>query len=113
MKRYGQAQYMHRAVEHNGMVFLAGATCDDASLDMAGQTREALAKVDQYLASAGTDKHKLISATIYVTDISKKPEMNAVWEAWLLPEELPTRATIGVADLGGSILLEISIVAYK
>ncbi|WP_454685012.1 RidA family protein [Ancylobacter moscoviensis] len=104
---------MHRAVEHNGMVFVGGTTCDDESLDMAGQTREILAKLDTYLAEAGTDKTKLLSATIFLTDLNRKPEMDAVWKAWVAPENLPARATVGVADLGGDTLIEIVVTAHK
>lgn len=113
MERYLPTSIMHRALEHNGVVYIAGTTCDDESLNMEGQTAEALAKIDQYLAAAGTDKHKLLSATLYVTDMSLKPEMNKAWQAWLSPEAFPTRATIGVADLGGTALIEIVVTAYK
>ncbi|MDX3929827.1 MAG: RidA family protein [Shinella sp.] len=104
---------MHRVVEHNGMVFVGGTTCDDESLDMAGQTREILAKVDGYLAEAGSDRTKLLSATIFVTDLGLKPQMDAVWKEWLAPEHLPVRATVGVADLGGDTLIEIVVTAHK
>ncbi len=104
---------MHRVVEHNGIVHVGGTTCDDESLDMAGQTREILAKLDRYLAEAGTDKTRLLSASIFVPDLGKKPEMDAVWKEWLSPETLPTRATVGVADLGGDTMIEIVVSAYK
>lgn len=48
-----------------------------------------------------------------MTDLGKKPEMDAVWKAWVGPEELPTRATVGVADLGGDTLIEVVVSAYK
>lgn len=112
-ERHLRTPIMHRVVEHNGIVYVGGTTCDDESLDMAGQTREILAKIDRYLAEAGTDKTKLLTATIFVTDLGKKPEMDAVWKAWITPEELPTRATVGVADLGGDTLIEVVVSAYK
>jgi len=104
---------MHRVVEHNGLIFLGGTTCDDENLDMTGQTREILAKIDRYLADAGTDKTKLLSATIFVTDLSLKAQMDAIWKEWSAPEDLPTRATVGVADLGGGTLIEITAIACK
>jgi enamine deaminase RidA (YjgF/YER057c/UK114 family) len=104
---------MHRVVVSNGLVFVGGTTCDDEKLDMRGQTLQALGKIDGYLAEAGTDKTKLLSATIFVTDLGKKPEMDAAWKAWIPAEALPTRATIGVADLGGNTLIEICVVASK
>lgn len=113
VQRSLQTPIMHRVVEHNGIVYVGGTTCDDESLDMAGQTREILAKLDRYLAEAGTNKSKLLTASIFVTDLGKKPEMDAVWKAWLSPESLPTRATVGVADLGGETMIEIVVSAYK
>ena len=104
---------MHRVVEHNGIVYVGGTTCDDESLDMAGQTREILAKLDRYLAEAGTDKSNLLTASIFVTDLGKKPDMDAVRKDWLTPEYLPTRATVGVADLGGDTMIEIVVSAFK
>lgn len=112
VQRYIQTPIMHRVVEHNGIVHVGGTTCDDESLDMAGQTREILAKLDRYLAEAGTDKSKLLTAGIFVTDLGKKPEMDAAWKEWLAPESLPTRATVGVADLGGNTMIEIVVSAY-
>jgi enamine deaminase RidA (YjgF/YER057c/UK114 family) len=108
-----QTPIMHRVVEHNGLVFLGGVTADDETLDMAGQTRQVLTKIDQYLDVAGTDKSKLLSATIFVTDLSQKPQMDAEWKAWIAAQDLPTRATVGVADLGGTALIEIVITAAK
>ncbi|WP_265975327.1 RidA family protein [Brucella intermedia] len=104
---------MHRVVEHNGIVHVGGTTCDDESLDMASQTHEVLAKIDTYLAAAGTDRSRLLTATIFLTDLAKKPEMDVVWKAWISPEDLPTRATVGVADLGGTALIEVVVSAYK
>lgn len=104
---------MHRVVEHNGLVFVGGTTCDDESLDMAGQTREILAKIEGYLAQVGSDKAKLLSATIFITDMKLKPEMDAVWKKWLAPESFPTRATVGVADLGGDTKIEIVVTAHR
>lgn len=110
--RHLQTAIMHRVVEHNGLIFVGGTTCDDESLDMAGQTREILAKLDTYLAQAGSDRTKLLSATIFITDMNLKPQMDAVWKEWLAPGDFPTRATVGVADLGGTTLIEIVVTAH-
>jgi enamine deaminase RidA (YjgF/YER057c/UK114 family) len=111
--RHIQTPIMHRVVEYNGIIFIGGTTCDDESLDMAGQTREILAKLDKYLAEAGSDKSKLLSATIFITDMTLKSQMDAVWKEWLSPESFPTRATVGVADLGGTTLIEIVVTAHS
>ena len=110
--RHLQTAIMHRVVEHNGLIFVGGTTCDDESLDMTGQTREILAKLDTYLAQAGSDRTKLLSATIFITDMNLKPQMDSVWKEWLAPGDFPTRATVGVADLGGTTLIEIVVTAH-
>lgn len=103
---------LHRVVRHNGLAFIGGIVADDEGLDMAGQTREVLTKLDAYLSEAGSDRSKLLSVTIFITDMNVKPQMDAVWKEWLAPEDLPTRATIGVADLGGTTLIELIATAH-
>ena len=88
---------------------MGGTTCDDESQDLAGQTREIFAKLDRYLAEAGTDKSKLLTPSIFVTDLGKRPEMDAVWKEWLAAENFPAHATVGVADLGGDTMIEIVV----
>ena len=52
-----------RAVVYNGMVFVGGMTADDRSLDITGQTKQTLEKIENYLAKAGTDKSRLLDST--------------------------------------------------
>lgn len=69
-----------------------------------------LAKIDALLAAAGTDKSKLISAQIWVKDISQhfKP-INKVWCAWLDPKAKPVRATVEANLALPSLLVEIQV----
>ena len=103
---------MHRAVEANGFVFIGGTIADDTSVSMGEQTRNILGKIAGYLKEAGTDKSRVVSTSIFVTDLSKKKEMDAVWTE-VFGDNLPTRATVGVADLGGSALIEVVVTALK
>jgi len=64
---------MHRAVEANGFVFVGGTIADDTSASMGEQTRNILGKIAGYLKEAGTDTSRVVSASIFVTDLSKKP----------------------------------------
>jgi len=109
--RHIQTPIMHRVVSHNGLVFVGGTTCDDESLDMAGQTREILAKLDSYLAEAGSDKTKLLSATIFIKRLSDYDAMNAVWDAWLAPGAAPGRACAVLDMADPDILVEITPIA--
>jgi enamine deaminase RidA (YjgF/YER057c/UK114 family) len=112
VKRIEKTRIMHRAVEHNGIVFLGGIIADDVTVGMYGQVQQICKKLDSVLAMAGTDKTKLLSAQLFVTKMAAKEEMNAAWLEWLDGNDYPTRATIGVADLGDpSILIEVVVTA--
>ena len=103
---------MHRAVEANGFVFVGGTIADDTSLSMGEQTRNILGKISGYLKEARTDMSRVVTASIFVTDLSRKKEMDAVWTE-LFGDQLPARATVGVADLGGGALIEVVVTALK
>lgn len=75
-------------------VYLAGQVAADGSQDMAGQTGQVLAAIDKLLAEAGTDKSKILSATIFVADMAEFAAMNAVWDAWVAVGHAPPRATV-------------------
>lgn len=111
--RHMNTPIMHRAVEHGGTVYVAGVVADDLKLPMKGQAAQALAKIEKVLNEVGSSKHKLLAATLYITDMSLKGEMNEAWNEWLAPEDKPARATIGVADLGEGVLIEIVVTAAK
>ena len=88
---------MHRAVEANGFVFLGGTIADDTSVSMGEQTRSILGKIAGYLKEAGTDTTRVVSASIFVTDLAKKKEMDQVWTEFF-GDNLPARAKIGRAS---------------
>ena len=102
---------MSEAVIHNGMVFLAGQVADDAQQDIAGQTGQVLAAIDRLLAEAGTDKSRILTATIYLTDMADFPAMNAVWDTWVSPGNTPARATIEAQLARPGWLIEIVVTA--
>ena len=101
-----------RAVVYNGTVFVGGMTADDRSQDIKGQTRQTLAKIDDFLAKAGTDKSRLLTAQIWIKDIANDFEgMNEVWNGWTAPNAAPTRAT-AQCDMGApDVLVEIIVTA--
>jgi enamine deaminase RidA (YjgF/YER057c/UK114 family) len=101
------AGLMHLAVAHGDTVYLAGIVADDLTADMAGQTRGVLRQLEEFAAAHGLDRSRVLSATIFVTDLSEKPAMNRVWQEFFEPAQLPARATIGVADLGPGVRLEM------
>jgi enamine deaminase RidA (YjgF/YER057c/UK114 family) len=103
---------MSQAVIHNKTVYLAGQVGTGASVTI--QTREILSSIDALLAAAGTDKSRLLSATIWLTDMATFAEMNAVWQSWVVPGETPARATVVSAQLASvEYKIEIAVVAAQ
>src|SRR3546814_9151496 len=85
----GPGPRMSRAVVNGDMVYLCGLTAKDTAQDVKGQTQQILDTIDGYLARCGTSKSKLLTAQLWLTDMSKFSEMNAVWNAWVDPETPP------------------------
>lgn len=106
----GEARGRCRAVAYNGLVH-AVATDTSSAPTVADQTRRTLAALDDALAAAGSDKTRLLTATVYLRDISTKAEMDEVWCDWIGGQEnWPQRACVGV-DLAGDDLVEIVVTA--
>ena len=98
---------------HNGTIYLAGQVADDTSQDMAGQTKQILATIDRLLMEAGSDKTRILSTTIYVTDMAEFPAMNAAWDAWVAPGATPPRATVEAKLAKPAYKVEIQVIAAK
>ena len=98
-----------RTVVHDGRVYTV-ATARKESGSMTEQARDALEVLDAHLVEAGTNKSHLLSVTVYITDMARKPEMNAVWEQWADLGNPPQRACIG-AQLESGDLIELVAVA--
>ncbi len=113
LKRHVQTRINHRVVEAGGILHFGGLIADDLSLDMKGQTEQICAKIDALLAEVGSSKEKLVTAMLYITDFDQKEGMNEAWLNWLPAEHLPTRATIGVAELGKNVLIEVVVSAVR
>lgn len=90
--RIGTGPRMSEAVAYNGIVWVAGQVGNPGD-SVADQTRTCLAEVDRILAAAGTDKTRILSAQIWLADISTFADMNSVWDSWVPPGHTPARAT--------------------
>ena len=103
---------MSSAVVHEGRVFLAGQVAEDnASKSVTLQTREILATIDKLLKKAGTDKTRILSANIWLSDISTFAEMNAEWDKWIVAGQTPARATVESKLAGPEYKVEIMLTA--
>ena len=98
-------------VEAAPFVFTAGAIADDLSLDVTGQTRQALADLDRYLGLCHSDKSRVLSAVIWLADIRLRDAMNIAWVAWVDADNLPARACVEARMADPLCLVEIQIVA--
>ena len=102
---------MSQTVIHNGIVYISGQV-DGTATDIEGQTRAVLGHVDALLVEAGTDKSKLLTASIWVKDIQKDFQgMNGVWNQWLDPNNKPVRATVEANLLSPALLVEVQVSA--
>lgn len=111
--RHQPTPILSNAVEHGNTVYLAGIVADDPSADVKGQTQQILARIDSLLATCGTDKTKLLSAQIWLTDIGNRPAMNEAWSSWVDPANLPVRACVEAKLADPRLLVEIMVVAAK
>jgi enamine deaminase RidA (YjgF/YER057c/UK114 family) len=110
VKRMQPGPRMSQAVVHGNTVYLAGQVAGDEPTTK-GQTKQVLAKIDALLASVGTSKSNLLSATVYLADMATYNEMNEAWDAWVDPGNTPARATVEAKLASPKYLVEISIIA--
>ncbi|MDP1751868.1 MAG: RidA family protein [Reyranella sp.] len=111
IERFDPGPRLSEAVVHGDRILLSGMIPEDTSLDVAGQVRQALAEIDALLARAGTDKTRILTATIYLADIGDFAAMNAAWDAWVVPGQTPARATVQARLNDPEMKVEIVVVA--
>ncbi len=104
-------QRMSRAVIHNGTIYLCGQVAADATKDIKEQTQTMLDKVDLLLEQAGSDREHILSATVYIKDMSLVSQMNEVWDRWVPEGHAPARACVQASMAREALLVEISVVA--
>jgi len=114
IERHETGPRMSQVVIHGDTVYLAGVVArDNAGGSVTEQTKEILAMIDRHLASAGTDKSRLLTANIWLADIATFNEMNAVWDAWVSPGNTPARATVEAKLATPAHKVEIMVVAAR
>src|SRR5262249_39698676 len=94
-------------------VYLAGQVADDPAADVAGQTEQILRKIDQLLHGAGSDKARLLSATIWLSDMASFADMNKIWDAWVVPGSTPGRACVEAKLASPQWKVEIAVIAAR
>lgn len=108
IKRFETGPRMSQAVAHNGTLYIAGQVAKGATVKE--QTTTILKQIDSLMAAAGTDKTKILSATIWLVSVSSFAEMNSVWDAWVSPGNTPARACVESKLVAPDYLVEIAVV---
>ena len=112
IERLDAGRRMSQAVIHGSTVYLAGQVRAPGQ-SVTAQTEAVLASIESLLARAGSDKSKILSATIWLADMADFGEMNAVWDKWIDGKDAPARAT-GEAKLATpDYRVEIIVVAAR
>ena len=112
IKRLSAGPRMSQGVMHGGTVELAGQVALGAhGTSVAEQTQDILSRIDALLAEAGTDKTRILSATIWLADIANFAELNGVWDAWIVPGQTPARACVESRLATPDFTVEIGVIA--
>lgn len=111
IQRIEPSNRMSEASIHGGIVYLAGQVPETAGADIEVQTREVLAAIDAVLAQAGTDKRRILHAQIFLADIADFAGMNRAWDAWVVPGNAPSRATVEARLANPAWKVEIVVTA--
>ena len=104
---------LSQMVIHGDTVYLAGIVADHPIPDVGAQTGQILDQIDALLREAGSDKTKMLSATIWLADIRYYDEMNAVWDPWVPAGCAPARACVEARLAAPKFLVEIRVVAGR
>lgn len=110
------AGHYSQALVHDGTVYVAGQlpiTPDGRKLgdrSVEEQTEQALRNVQAVLHAAGSDLDRLLSVTVYVSDIDLWSRVNAAYSR-VLGDHRPARAVVPTTTLHHGLLVEIQAVA--
>ncbi len=114
IERVEPGKRMSQAVAYGDTVYLAGqVAADTVGTGVTAQTQQILGQIDRLLNATGSDKERILSATVYLADIATFAEMNAAWDAWVSTENPPARATVEAKLAGPEYLVEIVVVAAR
>lgn len=112
IQRHHSNARMSKIVQHGGLIFLCGQTSSGTALSgINDQTSEVLRRIDALLVDVGSDRSRLLSATVYLKQIEDFAAMNAVWEAWVPSGAAPARTTVQAKLASNDLLIEITVVA--
>lgn len=102
---------MSAAVRHGNTLYLAGQVANDENASITEQVKQVLANVDAVLAEAGTNKSKVLSVQVLLSNIADFATMNAVYDTWIDPANPPARATFEARLASPNLRVEMVMIA--
>lgn len=115
IKRLHAGSCYSEASVFKDLVFLAGQvprhTCGEQHDNIMAQARDVFAQIDDLLAEAGSDKHRILSSQIFLADLADYEGFNQAWREWVSPRNPPPRATVQARLANPDWKLEIVITA--
>lgn len=112
IQRYNCNGRFHEAVEFNNVLFLSGQVAPSGGT-VTNQAMECLGNIEKTLEKYNSDKNHILSATVYLADMSYFSEFNTVWDQWFEQGKQPTRTCVGAPLAGSQYALEITVIAAK
>ena len=112
MQKLHSNQRMSQIVIHNQTIYLSGQVGNGED-DIKVQTLTCLEKVEKLLQEVGSDKSKLLSATVWLKSMSDFAAMNEVWDKWFEGVQPPARACGESALARPELLVEITVIAAE
>lgn len=111
IKRADPGPRMSKAVRHGDTIYTMGHVARNREGDIGAQTADVLARLEATLAEMGSDKSKLLSVTIYLTDMAEFGGMNAIWDKWVDGPNAPARTTVEARLAAPELRIEITAIA--
>ncbi len=112
IERLDPEHRMSEAVIHNDTVYYTSVP-ENLDEDAEAQTANALAVIDRILTRVGSDKSKILDATLFLVHKEDFQAMNRAWDAWVSPGNAPVRCTVQANLMNPKYLVEIKIIAAK
>jgi 2-iminobutanoate/2-iminopropanoate deaminase len=106
-----------QAVVHGGLVFVSGqipldpGTGEVVEGEIEAQAGQVFANLSAVLEAAGSNIERVLRTSVYLTDLSLFPRVNAVYERHFTGDPKPARSTIGVATLPLGVQIEVDAIA--
>ena len=113
LQRLKPGKRLSLGVVHGDLVYSAGIVADDPLPDAKKQTAQILAQIDRLLAEGGSDKSRILTATIWLSDIRHYAAMNEAWDPWVEPGNTPARACVEAKLAAPQYWVEIRVVAAR